>query len=343
MSDFTNPIQRFSEQLDRLPGVKEIDFRIQGVYGISVEELGLPGPYADLPHAALRRTDGGRPNERVETADVTFFQNHAGWVAVEFLAWWVRDLSRSGQDVQMRPIALPPTAWGTQLGRTLRFVIEFFYLLEGEENEPVLQEIDELADSLESCIDDFREVLRRPTKADWKSVDEVRKCADRNDPVAMITMAELYTEGREGLPEDETEAYKLYLRAADTGHPEGKLQVGVCYSEGLGVPADLPQAAEYFRLAAMDGLPQAMGLLGQCYEDGAGVEKDPTEAAKWYAMGADQEDPVCLAQLGECYEHGRGVPKDFARARDFFVRALEQGFEEVQPALARVRKELGEK
>ena len=30
------------------------------------------------------------------------------WLTLEFLAWWVRDQSRGGELIQMRPVALPP-------------------------------------------------------------------------------------------------------------------------------------------------------------------------------------------------------------------------------------------
>jgi hypothetical protein len=64
--------------------------------------LSLPGEFGDLPHAAIRRTPGGLQGEFLITAELLFTQDYTGWIALEFLAWWVRDLSRSGHIVQMR-------------------------------------------------------------------------------------------------------------------------------------------------------------------------------------------------------------------------------------------------
>ena len=51
---------------------------------------------SNLPHALLRRSDGGVPNEVWANGKLTLTRDEAGWLTLEFLAWWVRDQSRGG-------------------------------------------------------------------------------------------------------------------------------------------------------------------------------------------------------------------------------------------------------
>ncbi len=342
MSQPDQPLDAFEQQLHRLPGVKDVVFRLQDLSELTADELPLPGPYADLPHAPLWRSRGGAKGEWLVTAELRFFQNHSGWIALEFLSWWARDLARSGVAVQVRAMGLPPVLWGTQLGRTLRVALEFFVdVQQGNPAKVVNRQIGEWADFLKEQIDDYAEVIRKPTKAEWRTIEQVKICAGRNDPVAMITLADLYSEGRDDLPPDESAAYELYAKAAELGHPEGKMQAGSCLADGFGVKPNLPAAVALYREAAEAGLPQAMGLLGQCYDDGAGIEADPAEAAKWFERGAELDDPLCLTQLGEHYEHGKGVPVNRAKALQLYQQAFTQGYEDAHPGVSRLSKELG--
>ena len=152
MSTLPEPVRRLTKALESLAGVREVDIGLRALDGIGLRELSLPGEFGDLPHATIRRTGGGLPGESLVTAEIRFTQDHTGWVALEFLAWWVRDLSRSGEIVQMRPLALPPVAYGTQLGRTLRCVIELFAVAPDGDPEPILAKVAELADSLEAKL-----------------------------------------------------------------------------------------------------------------------------------------------------------------------------------------------
>jgi hypothetical protein len=88
-------------------------------------------------------------------------------LTLEFLAWWVRDLSRSGDQIQLRPMAIPPKAYDVQLGRTLKFIIDHFIICPDDGNDAALQMMQERADSLDGNIDDCAAVLgelARPRK-----------------------------------------------------------------------------------------------------------------------------------------------------------------------------------
>jgi hypothetical protein len=338
---YPEPVQRLHDAINGLDGVSEVEMGIRSLDGLGVDVLSLPGEFADLPHALLRRTDGGLANELLVTAEVRFDQSFAGWIALEFLAWWVRDLSRSGDRVQMRPLALPPVGYGTQLGRTLRFVIEFFFLNPEEDNGPVLARIGELADWLRTAIDQYAAALENPTRAAHDSVESLIEAAEAGDSSAQLHLAHAYENG-EDVEQDHDEAFRWYQRAAGLGHPQAVFELGLCYENGTGTEADAAEALKCYRQAAEGGHPLAMGAVGLCYAEGKGVKKNLATAAKWYRRGADAGEPSCQAQLGECYELGAGVKKDLREALSWYRLAWEQGLDAVQPAIERVEAALEE-
>ncbi|WP_157368870.1 tetratricopeptide repeat protein [Zavarzinella formosa] len=335
MSDYPEQVQRLQSAIQGLAGVRDVEFDIHSLEGLGEKELSLPGEIADLPHLALRRTKGGQKHEFLVAAEIWFLQNQEGWVALEFLAWWVRDLSRGGHHVQMRPLALPPVAYGTQLGRTLKFVIEFFFVNRNKSEEPILEKLGELAESLEENKVDYAKALKHPTQADYPDVESLRRSAENEDSAAQLELARRLEQG-EGIEQDEAEAYRWTKKAAKHGHPDAKLGLGLCYSNGTGVKASHRKAFECYQESAEMGHPLAMGMLGYSYENGRGVGPDLAKAAEWYRQGAEAGEASCQAEFGECCEQGKGVPQDLEEALNWYRQALEQGFEDVVPAIERV-------
>ena len=131
------------------PGVGRHQFSPDDVKQLN--EIHFGGEYADLPIAMFRRTNGSLEKELLIFVDFQIEPNQVGLKALEFLSWWVRDLSRSGENVQIRSIGLPPMAGeNIQLGRTLRFWFEAYIVTEKEDMQLVLAKIGELAKSLGS-------------------------------------------------------------------------------------------------------------------------------------------------------------------------------------------------
>lgn len=150
MSEYPPQVQRLHDALMRIPGVLRADTGITSVQGLTPEDLAQL-ELADLPHAALLRAPG-LPDEAVVQVDLELEPSAAGWRALEFLAWSVKDLARSGQIIQIRPIALPPIALGqVQLGTTLRLLIDVFVTLDGSV-EPALRKLDELSAMFETYL-----------------------------------------------------------------------------------------------------------------------------------------------------------------------------------------------
>jgi hypothetical protein len=135
-----------------MPGFFEAEADHTPLQGIRVQELSLV-PLGDLPHAAIRRTNGGLLAEALGQAFVTLEYTIESRRTLEFFSWQVRDWARAGRGVQIRTRGLLPVIGERiQFGTSLRFFIEFF--ISGLETEPerMLREIDEFAADLQSSL-----------------------------------------------------------------------------------------------------------------------------------------------------------------------------------------------
>jgi hypothetical protein len=347
-------VQRMYDVLASLDGVTSAELGLIDLAEVDLAALSLPHLFGDLPQAAIRRTEGGRQDEKLVTMTLRFDTSAAGWVAMEFLSWWVRDLARSGRDIQIRSLALPPKGPEIQLGSTLKFVIELFVIDATEKCGKVSEEIAELAKSLTQSIELYEDALANPVLEDvpegedeeeedehghhhcHHDVAELKAAAQSGHPGALFHLAQHLEAGDGGVPADPAEAFRLYQQAAEQEFPPAQLFLGRCYERGIGVNADPHEAIKYYRKAAVDDLPVAMGMLGWCYENGIGVPIDLPQAAKWYRKGAELEDSGCQAQLAECLELGRGVERNPEEALRWYRSAKKQGMD-VSEGLARVK------
>ena len=158
MADLPKEVVAFHAALERLVTVSEVSTGLKMLADYPPETYSFPAEFGDLPHALLRRTEGGLENEAWANTEFCLSRDEAGWLTLEFLAWWVRDLSRSGEQIQLRPMALPPVAYEVQLGGTLKFIIDHF-VIRPDGPAAALAVMQERADSLNSNINDYAEVL----------------------------------------------------------------------------------------------------------------------------------------------------------------------------------------
>jgi len=159
MAKLPPQVQAFNDTMLRIPGVLDVTTGLKDLAEYTPETYRLPGEFGDLPHALLRRTNGGLQNEAWVPTEFEVSRDEAGWIALEFLAWWVRDLSRSGEQIQLRPMALPPVAGKKQLGTTLRFLIDHFVVCPEGETSVALEMIQNRAESLSSSLEEYADVL----------------------------------------------------------------------------------------------------------------------------------------------------------------------------------------
>jgi hypothetical protein len=152
--------------------VQEVTTGLKSLTSYTPDTYSFPGEFGDLPHALLRRT-GGLENEAWANTEFELSRDELGWPTLEFLAWWVRDRSRSGEQIQLRPMALPPKVYEVQLGGTLKFIFDHFVICDGDGNDAALRMMQERADWLDMSINLYAEVLgelARPREGKLHSV-----------------------------------------------------------------------------------------------------------------------------------------------------------------------------
>lgn len=116
------------------------------------------------------------------------------------------------------------------------------------------------------------------------------------DLAAMFYLGAKYSEGR-GVPKDEAEGLRWYLKVAERGNSGAMLNVGNSYYNGRGTTVDRAAAAYWFRKAAEKGNASAMYNLAICHASGQGVDKDEDEAVKWFRAAAAKGNERAMAAL----------------------------------------------
>lgn len=152
MSRYPKEIETFHQTIERLKGIGTVESGIATLDGIEGDELSSV-EHANLPIATLLRTDGGIEDEVITQFEFTIDKSPESLISLEFLSWFVRDKSRGGLPIQIRPFGLPPqTPEGIQLGKTLKFCIDYFMEEESDSLQPILDKISNLNASLEHAI-----------------------------------------------------------------------------------------------------------------------------------------------------------------------------------------------
>lgn len=81
-----------------------------------------------------------------------------------------------------------------------------------------------------------------------------------------------------------SQAYKLYLTAANTGNAEAAYRLATLYARGDGVAKDYSSAQEWYYKAALEGNTEARSELAQLWASGNGVERSPEKALALYYL-----------------------------------------------------------
>ena len=80
-------------------------------------------------------------------------------------------------------------------------------------------------------------------------------------------------------------SYNYFRRAAAQRDPNGFVNLGACYLQGIGCPQDMAMAFQCYRSAAEAGHPEAMDNLSAMYQFGHGVRKDQELSLLWRMRG----------------------------------------------------------
>lgn len=164
-----------------------------------------------------------------------------------------------------------------------------------------------------------------------KSVAKAKELLEKGnkagDGEATLGLAQLYSAGVEGVPQDHQKALDLLIEAGKQGNAVALSTYGARLLNGDPdtkespklVKKDVAAALKMFNDSAEKGLAAANRILGQIYEngvgqDGADVKQDVTKAFEYYTKAANGNDPQALFRLGNAFE--TGIVKDPKAKRD---------------------------
>jgi hypothetical protein len=133
--------------------------------------------------------------------------------------------------------------------------------------------------------------------------------------------------GGDKILKDEKEAAVWYRGAADRNHGWALVTLGNLYADGRGVAKDEAKAVELYREAADLGAIGGFVNLGFMYEGGHGVQQDVREALRLYLIAAEKGNAVAQYNVGSAYYHGRGAPQDMRKAYAWYDKSAQQGDE----------------
>jgi TPR repeat protein len=145
-----------------------------------------------------------------------------------------------------------------------------------------------------------------------KSVAKAKELLEKGnkaaDGEATLGLAQLYSAGVEGVPQDHQKALDYLIEAGKQGNAVALSTYGARLLNGDPdtkespklVKKDVAAALKMFNDSADKGLAAASRILGQIYEngvgpDGADVKQDVTKAFEYYTKAANGNDPQALS------------------------------------------------
>ena len=97
------------------------------------------------------------------------------------------------------------------------------------------------------------------------------------------------------------------IRKAQNGDAEAQYRLGGFYQYGLGgFENNEEEAVKWYMKAAEQGHADALCCIGHCYRDGIFFKENKEEAMKWYLKAAEKGDAGAQYVLGDTYFLGLG-------------------------------------
>lgn len=164
-----------------------------------------------------------------------------------------------------------------------------------------------------------------------------QKAADHDLPAGYRALAGCYWTGV-GCKKNYKHALKYYQIAAENEDRSAMHMLGWMKEKGRGCTQDFKEAFYWYTKGAEQDHYGCMNSLGHLYEYGNGVIKNASKAFEWYKKATNAIDApqnhqwknvgYYLYCLASCYEHEIGCIRNLNQALDFYLQALEKGYQE---------------
>ena len=150
---------------------------------------------------------------------------------------------------------------------------------------------------------------------------------------ARYKQARSFLTGYDGTPQDQKQAYRIFMEEALGGNALAMHDLGRMLADGVGVEADTERAQTWYAkaLSAFQAVERRRPnryveyRIGKMHAESLGTEQDDSAAADWFSKAAEQGHQYAQYSLAKLYSQGRGVPRDDEKALAWFERAASQG------------------
>lgn len=210
-----------------------------------------------------------------------------------------------------------------------------------KEQEAVAQEYAQKSQEVlleEASEDDANAIFELAWRADRQSnaTEAFRlflQAAEKGHASAQNIVAGKYINGR-GVAQNIPEGLKWLKKAVDAGQPSALSQLAACYALGRFVEQDGKKAVELAEKAIEAGDYNGYFTIGYIHEKGiGGVKADYGDAFSYYIKGAEKQDPACEKMVGLSYYYGDGVEKDETKGITWLKLAVQHGDSEAESIL----------
>ena len=160
------------------------------------------------------------------------------------------------------------------------------------------------------------DTVESPTPISNSSTTQTPKSPDKGQ--RLFDQAAAFDQGR-GVQQDFSRAAELYLQAAELGHIEAQMNIGLMYSQGQGVRPDDREAVKWLAQASEAGNAIAQYSYALMIYEGRGERQNYGKSLEWYRRAAEQGNAKAMNNIGIMTALGYGTQEDNIEAYAWFA------------------------
>jgi uncharacterized protein len=155
---------------------------------------------------------------------------------------------------------------------------------------------------------------------------------------AMVSLGALYEKGQ-GAARDYVKARKWYEKAAAKDNTDAIFNLGLLYEYGRGVAQDYAMAREWYEKAVANDHARDLRSPSANVWSAPSTRRPGRRAATVSAFSrastaeSSLTSSFAMLGLGRLYQNGRGVAQDYAQAREWYEKAVANGYTDAKDNL----------
>jgi uncharacterized protein len=167
-----------------------------------------------------------------------------------------------------------------------------------------------------------------------QSFDLFKKSSEQGDERGIRNLASCHLHGI-GTEKNYEEGLR-WMKIYGEKSPDSMFGVGELFMKGESLKQDNKEALKWFIRAANQGVPEFQWAVGQLYTEGEIVEKNPKKEAEWYEKAARANHPLSQFQIGLAKISGRGVKKNEKEGVDWLKKSSKNGYPNASAVLGNI-------